>query len=373
MSQAAFLYSDAYLGYRFSRSHPLQQVRLQMNCRLLEAYGLFDRSEIELVAPTPAGEADLRLVHTAEYIAALQDLSRGVSVDDPVRHGFGAGDNPAFPGMYDATLLYLGGTKEAVRRIVSGENKYAFNNSGGLHHAMPDRAAGFCLANDCGIAAKQLTEAGCRVVYIDIDAHHGDGVQHIFYSDPSVLTISLHETPVTLFPRLTGYVDEIGDGAGTGFNVNVPMLAGSSDEEYAFAFREIVNPTIKAFKPTVVVLQVGADGHFDDPLAHLALTSRGWLHMVQEVIGYGLPIVALGGGGYNLKTVARLWTLLQAQLAGVQLPDEVPAAYADQYGITNLHDTTAPSVGASIKADCERNVRSVAQTLQASVFPVLTA
>ena len=369
MAKSVFVYSDAYLGYRFNRSHPLQQVRLQMNHRLLEAFGLFERGDSDLIEPIAATDSDLLLVHTEDYVAALRDLSNGLHVENEGAYGFGPGDNPAFPGMYEATLLYVGATADAVSRINSGQNIRAFNNSGGLHHAMPGHAAGFCLANDCALAAKWLTFDGHRVAYIDIDAHHGDGVQRIFYGDPDVLTISLHETPLTLFPRVTGFVDEIGSGSGTGYNANVPMLASSTDEHYQFAFEEIVNPLIDAFKPTAIVLNVGADGHWEDPLTHLGLTSHGWLNMVNHVIGYGLPVIAVGGGGYNLPTVARLWTLLQAALSEVELPNEVPADYAQRYGITHLHDIASPNLSQSSRDACMKNIHEVAISLRKNVFP----
>ena len=184
------------------------------------------RGNSDLVAPKAATDEDLLLVHTPEYVNALRDLSAGKPVSNPDQFGFGPGDNPTFPGMYEATLLYVGATLECVRRILSGENRYAFNNSGGLHHALPDRAAGFCLANDCAIAARVLRQAGKRIAYIDIDAHHGDGVQAIFYDDPTVLTISLHENPETLFPRVTGFADEIGEGAGTRLQRQRPDAGG---------------------------------------------------------------------------------------------------------------------------------------------------
>ena len=370
MSKAAFVYSDSYLGYRFTKNHPLRQVRLQMNARLLESYDQFTVGDSELVVPISAVREDLLMEHSAEYVDCLHTLSSGGLVENSGKYGFGPGDNPPFPGMYEATLLYVGATKECVRRIVSGENSHCFNNSGGLHHAMRNRAAGFCLANDCALAARWLNAAGHRVVYLDIDAHHGDGVQGSFYDDPSVLTISLHESPETLFPRVTGFVDEIGLGDGYGYNVNIPMKAGSSDEHYAYAFDEIVDPLIAWFNPTVIILQVGADGHYEDPLAHLQLTSRGWLSMVQRTIGYGKPIIALGGGGYNIKTVARLWTMLQSSLAGNNLPDEIPHPLAEEYGITTLHDQSTPNIPVSTRTACWTSLRNTISRLKTTVFEI---
>jgi acetoin utilization protein AcuC len=344
MPRAAFVYSDEYVHYHLSDTHPLQQKRLLMTHRLLESYGAFDRLNSSLISPKPATEQDLLQVHSADYLDALWNLSAGRTVADKKRFGFGNVDNPPFPGMWEASLLYAGGSLECARLVSQEGYSAAFNTSGGLHHAQRDRAAGFCTINDCALVARYLLGQGAaRVAYIDIDAHHGDGTQALFYDDPRVLTLSIHETPETLYPRVTGFADEFGTGDGFGYNINLPMAPGSGDAVYTEAFETVVLPLLRAFDPDYILLQVGADAHYQDPLAHLCMTAHGWLSLVQSVVALGKPIVALGGGGYNLTTVARLWTSLYGILSRQEFSDMVPAAYSAEWNITTLSDQAAPS------------------------------
>ena len=344
MPHAGFVYTDEYVRYHLSDTHPLQQKRLLMTHRLLDAYGAFGSPDSDLIAPTPATETDLLRVHSQEYLDALWDLSEGRTVPDKKRFGFGNSDTPPFPGMWEASLLYAGGSLDCARLVSEGGYDAAFNTSGGLHHAQRDRAAGFCTVNDCALVAHYLLDHGAhRVAYVDIDAHHGDGTQALFYDDPRVLTLSLHETPETLFPRITGFADELGAGAGFGYNANLSLAPGSGDAVAAEAFGAAFLPLLRAFDPDFIILQVGADAHFQDPLAHLCLTTHGWLGLAQSVITLGKPVIALGGGGYNLKTVARLWTLLYGALSGQTFPQAVSPAYAEEWGIMELRDTFGPS------------------------------
>lgn len=368
--RAAFVYSDDYVSYHLSDTHPLQQKRLRMTHRLLDAYGAFDGPRSNLVVPRPATRGDLLRVHAPEYLDVLQALSEGQDVPERRRYGFGTLDNPPFPGMWEASLLYAGGSLECARLVREEGYRAAFNTSGGLHHARRDRAAGFCTVNDCALVALDLLGHGAeRVAYVDIDAHHGDGVQALFYADPRVLTLSIHETPESIFPRVTGFSNEIGSGAGLGFSANLPMARGSGDDLYRAAFEAAFLPLLRAFDPEFVILQVGADGHFSDRLAHLNLTSRGWLSLAQSVIDLGRPVIALGGGGYRLTTVARLWTLLYGALSGQTFPDEVPHAYTDEGEISYLHDRDSPTMDENsarqARAYADRSVRAV----QELVFP----
>lgn len=384
--RAAFVYTDDYVRYHLSDTHPLQQKRLLMTHRLLEAYGAFDGPQSDLLAPTPATEADLLRVHSADYLDVLWRLSEGRDVPDKKRFGFGSLDNPPFLGMWEASLLYAGGSLDCARLVSQEGYTAAFNTSGGLHHARLDRAAGFCTVNDCALAAYYLLDRGAkRVAYVDIDAHHGDGMQALFYNDPRVLTLSIHETAETLFPRVTGFTEEVGEGDGFGFNANLPMAPGSSNAVYAEVFEAAFLPLLYAFDPEYILLQVGADAHFQDPLAHLCLTTQGWLSLAQSVLALGKPLVALGGGGYNVRTVARLWTLLYGVLSGQTFAEDVPAAYAQEWKIARLHDLTGPSAaeeamvfdqvyrrrppGAHV-ADARAYARQGVQMIQERVFPV---
>ena len=371
MPKTAFVYTDDFVGYRLSETHPLQQKRLLMTHRLLDAYGAFDRQDSDCLAPNPATREDLLTVHSPDYLDAIVALSRGEIVPNQGRYGFGSMDNPPFLGMWESSLLYAGATLDCARLVSQEGYHAAFNTSGGLHHAQYDRAAGFCTINDCALAARYLLARGAqRVAYVDIDAHHGDGVQALFYDDPRVLTLSIHETPETLFPRITGFADEIGAGAGQGYNANLPMAPYSDDAVYSDAFDAAFLPLLKAFDPDYILLQVGADAHFQDPLAHLNLTTQGWLALAQRVLDLGKPTVALGGGGYNLTTVARLWTLLYGALSGQTFPEDVPASYASEWDIPYLHDRTHPALTEReeefVRAYADKSIR----TVQELVFPI---
>ena len=372
MPRAAFVYTDRYTDYHLSDTHPLQQKRLLMTHRRLETEGAFRPASSLLIAPTPATESDLRRVHTPNYLNALRRLSAGEAVPDKKRFGFGTLDNPPFPGMWDATLLYAGGSSDCARLVRHDGFDAAFNVSGGLHHARSDRAAGFCTVADVALVAYYFLDYGAqRIACVDIDAHHGDGTQAFFYDDPRVLTLSVHETPETLYPRVSGFAEEIGDRAGVGFNANLPLAPGSGDAVYAEAFGAAFLPLLTAFDPEYIILQVGADAHFADPLTHLSLTSRGWLSLAQSVIALGRPVIALGGGGYNLDTVERLWTLLYGALSGQDFsgslhdpggPSEAERDAVFQQIYVKRRGTAR---GASIDDYAKRSVEAV----QRGVFP----
>jgi acetoin utilization protein AcuC len=219
-----------------------------------------------------------------------------------------------------------GATLQAVDFVVDGKGEIAFNIAGGLHHAMRSRASGFCYMNDPVIGIMRLLSRGKRVAYIDIDAHHGDGVQKAFYETKQVLTISLHETGYTLFPG-TGFEYEIGEGEGEGYSVNLPFPPFTGDEIYLWAFEEVVPELIHAFQPDVVVTQLGVDTFYDDPLTNLHLSIRGYEKVLKRIKDLAPRWVALGGGGYNISNVARAWTLAWAVMNGIELKEELPESY----------------------------------------------
>jgi acetoin utilization protein AcuC len=244
--------------------------------------------------------------------------------------------------MYESALLYTGGSADAAQAVLDGAPA-AMNISGGLHHSHYDRAAGFCIFNDPAVAIHRLRQKYERVAYVDIDVHHGDGVQEAFYDDPTVLTISIHESGRTLFPG-TGFVSEIGVREGTGFSVNVPVWPYTTDEVWLHAWREGALPILRAFNPGAVCLQLGADPHYLDPLARVCLTAQGWLEAVKDVKSLGKPIVAVGGGGYNQTTVPRMWALAAGALFEIDLPDATPESYAWHESIPFLTDHEQPAV-----------------------------
>ena len=328
---ACAIWDSGYLAYDFG-DHPMRPLRLDLTIRLARSLGVLDR--LEVLGPQPADEAALLTVHDADYLAAVRRASA-----DPTFSGYGLGtdDDPVFAGMYEASALIAGGSALAAQQVWTGQVEHAVNIAGGLHHAMRGYASGFCVFNDVVLAIRTLLDAGAeRVAYVDIDVHHGDGVQAAFYDDPRVLTISLHQDPRTLFPG-TGLPDEIGVGAAEGTSINLCLPPGTADDDWLRAFGAVVPGAVRAFKPDVLVTQCGCDTHHDDPLAALELTVDGqraaiaMLHRLAHEAAGGRWL-ALGGGGYGIvRCVPRTWTHLLAEASGVPLaPDvAVPAEWTD--------------------------------------------
>ena len=292
----AYLYSEAFHRFDYGASHPLKTFRLKLTHELIKACGLLDPDDPRVIVPSPAKREDLLAFHSPEYIDMLEASNSGMAIPGAEAYGLGYGDNPVFPGMFDWSLLVAGASLKAADLVDSGEARTAFNISGGLHHALPFRASGFCYINDPVLAIMLLLERGRRVAYIDIDAHHGDGVQAAFYDTDKVLTISLHETGTTLFPG-TGFEQETGEGAGKGYSVNVPLPPKAGDELFVRAFTEAVPQRIERFRPDVIVSQLGVDTFRSDPLAHLNVTTEGFCTMVGMIKSLAPKWVALGGAG----------------------------------------------------------------------------
>ncbi|HEU0042806.1 MAG TPA: acetoin utilization protein AcuC [Jiangellaceae bacterium] len=329
-------WDDALTGYDFGLGHPMSPVRLALTMRLADEMGVLARPGVRVVVPEPADDALLGRVHTPAFLSAVRAASADPARFDP-RHGLGTDDDPCFAGMHDASARIVGGTVAVARAVWEGRARHGVNVTGGLHHAMSDHASGFCVYNDVAIAIQSLLDAGAeRVAYVDVDVHHGDGVQAIFYDDPRVLTISLHESPRTLFPG-TGYPDETGGPGAPGSAVNVALPPGTNDAGWLRAFHAVVPPILRAWKPQILVSQHGCDSHVEDPLAHLALTVDGQrasyiaLHELAAELCEG-RWVATGGGGYALvEVVPRAWTHLLAIAAGAPIdPDTlIPASWRE--------------------------------------------
>lgn len=337
MRQTVFLSSPEVWQRGHGPDHPLKPERLQRTHELLAEYGAFEADNVRLVAPRPATKAELLLFHTAEYLNVVRALSEGDLALPARRYGFGPGDNPIFEGMFDSEGLKVGSAVQAAELLTKNDCDVAFSYSGGLHHGRPALASGFCVFNDAAVAIQWLLEQDQRVAYVDIDVHHGDGVQDAFYDSDRVLTISLHQDPHTLFPG-TGFVHETGAGNGDGYCVNIPLPPYTDDELYLWAFRQIVPPLLDRFTADVVVTQLGVDTHIQDPLANLALTTEGQLALFSELAELAPKWLALGGGGYAIDVVPRAWTLAFSVMAGLQSPEELPPGYRARYGGLWLHD-----------------------------------
>lgn len=334
--RARLMWDDAVTGYNFGPEHPMDPVRLALTMGLVRAYGL-DRA-VDVVAAPPAGDSTLRLVHHQDYVDAVRRVSLDPRSADG-SYGLGTMDDPAFAGMHEASALIAGQSVGAAEAVWRGEAAHAVNFAGGLHHAMPGSASGFCVYNDAALAVARLLELGAeRVAYIDVDVHHGDGVQAAFWEDPRVLTVSLHEHPRTLFPQ-TGWPEETGAGAGEGSAVNVALPAGTGDEGWLRAFHAVVPELLADFRPQALVTQHGADTHFEDPLAHLAVSLdaqravQASCHDLAHEYVDGGRWVALGGGGYAVvDVVPRSWTHLVGIAAHAPVDPEsaVPASWRDE-------------------------------------------
>lgn len=303
-------------GYDFGPEHPLAPVRVELTMALADAFGIFTAPGVTVAAPAPATQSQLELVHDPAYISAV----RAGAAD--LAFGLGTPDDPVFSGMHEASALVVGATLAAAEAMWAGQTDHAISVSGGLHHAMRRSASGFCIYNDPAIAIKWLLGQGVeKIAYVDVDVHHGDGVEAAFYDDPRVLTISIHEHPMTLFPG-TGLPSDNGTGAAEGMAVNVALPAGTDDAGWLRSFDAVVPPLLRAFRPQVLVSQHGCDSHRLDPLAHLELTvdaqrtAAAWLHQLAHDTAGG-RWMCTGGGGYELvQVVPRTWTHLLAEAAG---------------------------------------------------------
>jgi acetoin utilization protein AcuC len=344
----ALVWDDALAAYDFGPQHPLAPIRVELTVDLIRATGLLAADHVVERRPGQPDEAELLRLHRPDFVKAVKRLSEDPALRADWDYGLGPGDNPVFAGMHEASLGVCAASREAARLVWEGEAVHAFNPAGGLHHAMPDRAAGFCVYNDPAVAIDWLLEHGAeRVCYVDVDVHHGDGVETMFADDPRVLTISIHESGRYLFQG-TGHNDDIGGPGARGSAANLPLHPGTSGTVWLEAFDAAVEPLIRAFAPDVMVTQLGCDTHATDPLAHLALSVDDFeeivrrLHRISHEVCEGRWI-ATGGGGYQVVTVVpRAWTMAFAVMSEQSLPVDVPMAWQEQAGSrTGIRPPTA--------------------------------
>src|SRR6202046_5404315 len=333
--------------YDFGPGHPLAPVRIELTMALARALGVLSEPGVTVAAPGPASDADLELVHDPQYIAAVRQAGRRAQADARAAAGagwpaaagppgaarlFGLGteDDPVFPGLHEGSALVAGATLAAARAVWSGSASHGASIAGGLHHAMAGHASGFCVYNDPAIAIAWLLARGAeRIAYVDMDVHHGDGVQAAFYNDPRVLTISLHEHPATLFPG-TGRPAETGGPDARGSAVNVALRAGTGDAGWLRALHAIVPPLLRQFQPQILVSQHGCDTHWSDPLANLQVSVAGQtgahalVHQLAHETADGKWLLT-GGVGYQLvQVVPRTWTHLLAEASGHPIEPATP-------------------------------------------------
>ena len=329
--KTGLIWDEKFLDYNLGPEHPLRPIRVKLTYDLIRSKGILQQESVEVVKPRLATREEILLFHENDYVRLVEEYSKkGSGLLD-------AGDTPAFKGCYEATSLVVGASIVAADEVLSGRLSHAFNPSGGLHHAHPERASGFCIFNDPAVVIAHLKSKYDlqRIVYLDIDAHHGDGVMYGYYDDPAVLDIDVHENGRVLFPG-TGFPDEIGKGKARGLKLNIPLPPSTGDEAYLEAFRQIVPDALGKFKPEIILVQCGADGHLDDRLAHLRLTTRVYAEVVSQMhdLAHELcngRLVLFGGGGYTLANVPRVWTVAFSTLAGLKPSDEIPSDWSKEF------------------------------------------
>ena len=370
---AVFIYSSEFEKYSYPPEHPFNTIRATRVREIVSSMGMLSGSGKSEVSPKPTGRIVLKKFHTARYLHALKNAAAGHLDVEALQMGIGSQDCPVFKGLYEYSALAAGGTLTAAKMILSGQADIAFNPSGGYHHAGPELAAGFCYINDVALACIVLAEQKKRVLYLDVDVHHGDGVANKFYGRSDVMTISLHQNPKTLFPG-TGFENEIGTGEGKGYCVNVTLPVGTYDQAYLEAFETIVLPLTRAYKPDVIVFELGADALAGDPLANLHLTNNVYADIIHHLMRFNKPIVATGGGGYNIENTVRAWALAWSIFCGADRGEDMSHAMGGVF-----LESTEWQAGLRDRAlavtEQQRNavqpaIEKVIQKIKKSIFPI---
>ncbi len=299
MQKVKIIYSKEYEKINFGSDHPFSPQRFKAVIKFYQE----NITDLDIIEPEPATEEHLKLVHTQDYINLVKQLSK-------LGKGYLSIDTPAFKGMYEWATKCTGGSILAAEKAAQGET--IFDPCGGYHHARKNEGTGFCIFNDIAIAAKHLHEKGIRVAVVDWDAHAGDGTMSTLYKEP-ILKISIHEDPHYIYPG-DGFKEQVGEGKGHGYTINIPLPPYATDEEFLMAINEIVIPALEKYQPEVILLQAGADGYFTDPLTHLAYTIQGYREAAQQLRKIGAPVAILGGGGYDTKALPIIWATVHLTL-----------------------------------------------------------
>ncbi|MHB1686688.1 MAG: acetoin utilization protein AcuC [Ignavibacteriaceae bacterium] len=377
------IYHPNYKKYDLGPGHPFDPIRAEMVLDLLDELGYLKKP----LQPEPVIPDDLFSVHDKKYVETIEALSRGESVDDVEKYNLGTLDNPIVIGMAEGARYQVGGTVLGARLLLENKANKILQFGGGFHHAHRSLAAGFCLYNDLGLAIKTMTEAGWHVAYLDLDVHHGDGVQEMFYSDEKVMTISLHESGEFLFPG-TGWIHELGKGMGRSLKINIPLEPFTEGDSYLEVFNGVVVPALSWFKPDALIVQAGADAHFSDPLADLMLTTHDFEKIYQRVLNLA-DLICNGkvmftfGGGYSPQATARIWTILYIILFKLEMPDLLPDKWIKRWqektaGIrpfgrkpfpSFLHDSNPAYNPIPRKAEIEKHNRELIQRILDAVAP----
>ena len=360
------IHSPDYKKYNLGENHPFNSLRIEMVLDLIMELGLLRQT----LTPEPINPEDLLAVHDKNYIDIVEAVSRGENIADAESYGLGNIDNPIIPGMAEGARYQVGGTVLGAKLLLQEKTNKVLQLGGGFHHAHKSLASGFCLYNDLAMAIKEMTTKGWHVAYIDIDVHHGDGVQEIFYSDEKVMCISIHESGEYLFPG-SGWVHELGRGMGRSLKLNIPLEPYTEGESYLEVFNGVAEPALKWFRPDALVIQAGADAHFSDPLADLLLTTQDYEKLFHSIINYankyssGRALFTFGGG-YSITATTRIWVILYLILFGQDLPEKLPENWINKWksktGKTfpsTLHDPINPYPAIPRKDEITRSNREI--------------
>jgi len=371
--RAAFIHSAEIERYHYPPQSPFKTERAALTKNILSSMGCYIGDSMMEIPPVALSEEGLLRYHAPEYIAALKRVSLGQLSAEDLFFGIGTDDCPIFSDLFSYACLAGGASITGVRLLLDRAARYAFNPSGGYHHAKAAAAGGFCYINDNVLACKELSAEGKKVLCLDLDVHHGNGTQEAFYADPSVFTVSFHESGKSLFPW-GGFESEIGEGPGKGYNVNVPFLAGTDDDMYFAVFKELVLPLVKAFGPDVIVLEIGMDVLSVDPLAHFKMTNNAIADILPLLMQFELPMLMLGGGGYNPEATARGWALAWCVLCGLETDADMSMGMGGVFlgsselrsGLRDMHIYTQGEEKRAIAQQAQR----VVDYIKANVFPL---
>lgn len=371
--KSVFIHSDEFAKFKGVKGWPWLTERSEVTYKRCKELNLLNRDWIKVIEPKPATIEDLSTYHTREYIDLLNKADQGIFEKSMLKYGLGTLECPVAKGVFKYHALAAGATITGAHLLLRGETDIVFSPTGGFHHAGPDFASGFCYINDINIALKKILSHGKRILYIDIDAHHGDLVQETFYDNPDVMKISFHESGKTLFPWKTGFETEIGKGKGKGYNINFPLPQNTGDDEFLWAFERVFPPVAEAFRADIVCAVIGIDVIHSDPLTDLQMTNNAFIKAVKMITRAAPQLLALGSGGYVLDNIERSWTLAWAAMNGLEPREEDAVTFGGMFwgdGLSSLMDRPY-FLPDSVRIKTSKEVERVYRYIERTIFPLL--